>query len=406
MYSRISLDHAVSVLTDHVNSVNETIRIDTYDAPGYILAEDIVAPVSHPPFPRSALDGYAVRAGDIADASKEHPKELRVIDKIMAGHTSHAVVTRDTAVRIMTGAPVPEGADYIVRQENTDYGEDRVRIMETPGRKNNIDPAGEDFKAGTVLARSGERLDAALTGIAAAAGKAEVSVYRRPRVAIFSSGDELAEPGEALPEGKIYDSNLHMLYAYMKERGVEVVRRAFIADDPALMAEMIRNVADQVDVIFTTGGVSVGQKDIMHDTGRELGAERLFWGVDLKPGAPTLALLYKEKIILCLSGNPFGAYVNLLLLGSPVLARIARDESLALHSSRACAACDFHKPAGARRIVRAKYENGAFTIPDTGNTPGNLSTLKGCNCLVDIPADRSGVRAGEEMHIWLTGEKL
>ena len=209
---RIGLEEAVERLIGVSAPIEETRQLALEDGLGRVLAQEYRAAFPQPPFNRSPLDGYALRAKDTAGASKDRPAVLKVIDKIMAGRVSEKTVLPGTAVRLMTGAPVPEGADCVVGQEDTDYGETCVRVYRELRVHENMVDAGEDYQAGTVLMEKGERIDAVAAGILAGAGIGEVKVYRRLRVALFTTGDEVAAPGESCEAGKIYDSNRYLLW--------------------------------------------------------------------------------------------------------------------------------------------------------------------------------------------------
>lgn len=318
----IGLNKAQEMLLEKVDKIRETESISLWDAAGRVLAEDVFAGHDQPPFPRSPLDGYAVQSRDIEGASKESPVRLRVIDGVDAGHVSAKCVSRGTAIRIMTGAPIPEGADCVIGQEDTDYGEENVEIFEEVRAYENYCYAGEDYRAGARILSKDTVLGSAEAGILASLGREEVLVYRRPGVSVLTTGDELVLPGEALGPGKIYDSNLYTLVTRLMSLGMDVIQKGRSGDEPGEAAEWIREAAQVSDIIITTGGVSVGRKDIMHEVLKLLGCERIFWRIAVKPGMPTLCASYQGTLLVCLSGNPFGAAVNLELLVRPVLCKL------------------------------------------------------------------------------------
>lgn len=405
MMERLSLERAIEEIQKQVRPIEETMELTLEQAAGYVLAKDVVARISQPPFSRSPLDGYALRAEDTRGARKDTPVTLRVIDKIMAGAASHQRVERGTAVRLMTGAPIPAGADCVIRQEDTDYNEEKVQIFTALRSHDNVCDAGEDFEEGQVLLKKGDRMDSSVIGLAASAGVTTVTVYRRPRAAVFTSGDELMEPGEALKEGKIYNSALPFVRTRLKEWKVDVVESGRIPDIPNAMERAIDQAADQVDFILTTGGVSVGQKDIMHDVEKNLNAKHILWGVAIKPGAPTLVFQYKGTPVICLTGNPYGTFVNLELLAGPVISYLSRDVSILPKKAEAVADNDFRRRGGVRRIVKARFQNGAVTIPGEKQRSGILCGLEETNCLADIPAEKNGVCRGERVTVWLSDRR-
>lgn len=392
------IEEAVALLLQKVDRIEEAEWISLWDAVGRVLAADVCAGNDQPPFPRSPLDGYAVRSEDIRGASKVCPVSLTVLGEVDAGHVSAHDVRPGTAVRIMTGAPIPDGADCIVRQEDTDYGEDRVAIYAPVGAYENYCFAGEDYKAGTRLLEKGTQLGSVEIGVLASLGMCEVQVYRRPRAAVITTGDEIILPGERLEGGKIYDSNLYTLVTRLTSLGIEVTCKKRSKDDAALTAEMIREAAKEADLIVTTGGVSVGKKDIMHEVLPLLPSERIFWKIAIKPGMPTLCAQYEGKLLICLSGNPYGAAVNLELLVRPLLAKMTGRNDLKLKRVRAVLENGFPKKSKVTRYVRAYYVDGYVRTPDGSNASGILSTMCGCNCLIEIPAGTPKLEVGDE--IW------
>lgn len=393
----LTLEQAVKALLEKVEKIEETEKIDLWDVVGRVLAEEIYAEHDQPPFPRSPLDGYAVRSEDIKNASKETPVRLRVLDEVDAGHVSDCRVSPGTGIRIMTGAPIPEGADCVIRQEDTDYGEDIVEIYEAVSTYENYCFAGEDYKAGTKILEKDTQLGAVEAGVLASLGKQDVSVYRRPRAAVITTGDEIILPGEPLEGGKIYDSNLYTLVTRLTALGIEVTCKKRAEDDAAYTAALIREAEKDADIVITTGGVSVGKKDIMHEVLELLPAERIFWKIRIKPGMPTLCGLYHGKLLVCLSGNPYGAAVNLELLIRPLLAKMSGRQDLELKRVRVVSDSIFPKKSRVTRYVRAHYAEGRVRIPDGSNASGILSTMCGCNCLIEIPAGTPEIAKGDEL---------
>ena len=399
--SSLILKQAQELLLERVERIEETEEIALLDGVGRVLAKDVLAGHDQPPFPRSPLDGYAVRSEDIKQASRECPVRLTVTEETDAGHVSKGKVKEGTAVRIMTGAPIPEGADCIVRQEDTDYGEETVEIYEAVKAFENYCFAGEDYKAGTRIMKRNLRLGPVEIGILASLGSEKVRVYRKPRVAVLTTGDELVLPGRELEEGKIYDSNLYAAVTRLKALGAEVVRYGHTRDDTKETAEWLKETVGKTDLIITTGGVSVGPKDMMHQVLEYLGGERIFWKIAIKPGMPTLCGQYKGTLLICLSGNPFGAAVNLELLVRPVLSKLLGSRELDLKRIPAVSENGFPKGSRVSRYVRAYYEDGRVRIPKGSNASGVLSSMCGCNCLIEIPAGPEGLERGETVWVIL-----
>ena len=363
---------------------------------GRTLAADVAAPLDQPPFDRSPLDGYALRSADLTGANREHPAVLEVVDTVYAGDEARIPVGPGQAVRLMTGAMLPPGCDCVVPQEDTDRG-DPVSVFVSLKPFQNYVYQGEDYRKGTLLLEKGTRLDAAALGVLAGAGITEVEVYRRPRVGLLTTGDEVVSPGTPLPAGKIYGSNQMLLAARLAELGVET-ETAHQGDDPAAVAEAMRELLEICDVLLTTGGVSVGDKDIFHQALPLLGAERIFWRVNLKPGTPAMYSLYEGKPILSLSGNPFAAFTTFELLARPLLAALSGEEGP--RWGEGVLDTPFPKASPRRRFIRGRYENGHITLPE-GHSSGMLASLVGCNCLAELPAGSPPAEAGTRVRILL-----
>lgn len=261
--------------------------------------------------------------------------------------------------------------------------------------------AGEEYRSGDRLMAEGTELGAVEIGVLAGQGRSEVSVYRRVRVLLLSTGDEVVLPGEKRKPGQIYDSNLHMLRARMRQWGAEVIHAAVMPDDADAVAEVIRSRIREADLAVTTGGVSVGKKDIMHDVFRLLDAKRLFWRVKIKPGMPALAGSLQDRPLICLSGNPYGAAANLELLVRPVFVRMSRRRSLEMRRKKAVLKNGYGKKSPVTRYVRAVYEDGQVRIADGSNDSGILSTMCGCNCLAEITEGSLEMTEGEQVWVML-----
>ena len=391
--------------------INETEEVELNTAGGRILAQDMVAEFNNPPFDRSPVDGYACKAEDLAGASSEHPVKLKVMEEIDAGQYSERVVESGQAVRIMTGAAIPKGCDCCIFQEDTDYGEETVEIYREVKQWDNYCFAGEDFKKGTTLLKKGTHIGYVEAAVLAGMGAAKVPVYRRPKVVLLTTGDEVVEPGNPLPAGKIYNSNMTMLSARMVELGIEPFYMEAVKDNPQVMAEKIKEIAEQADMIITTGGVSVGKKDIMHESIRLIDAERIFWRVNMKPGMPTLFSVYENasggKVpVISLSGNPFGVAVTIELLIRPALEKMMQNPAIGLKEVTGVMADDFVKGIKGRRFIRAYWENGRFHLPNGLHSNGVLSSMAGCNCLIDTKTmedkESKSLKTGDKVSaVWL-----
>ena len=395
----IELEQAVEVLLAHTQPVSETEHVPLLDAMGRVAAEDVCAGFDNPPFDRSPLDGYTFAAASTRGASAENPATLRLIGEECAGDFFAGQVGAGECVRIMTGGAIPKGCDCVVRQEDVREEGDAIFVPFTSQPFENYCYAGEDIKKGNLLVRRGQRIHAAQIAVLASEGYAAVCVHRRVRIAVASTGDELMQPGESLRPGKIYNSNLYLLAGRLKELGAEVTVVGSVPDDVERAAEVIASYADRVDLFLTSGGVSVGKKDIMHGVVPALGAERLFWRVCMKPGAPAIAYTRGSMLGIALSGNPFAAYATFELMARPAIARLAGETDVLMPRRRAVLADAFPKPCYGRRFLRARMEaDGRVSLPDQHES-GSLFSAAGCDAFVDVPAGMPPLAAGAEVDV-------
>lgn len=399
MQTRITLEAALQEITSSVTPLGiETIPLER--AVGRTLAQDLTARHDQPPFPRSPLDGYALRSADTVGATPESPVSLTVVETVYAGHVPSVSLAPGQAVRIMTGAPLPQGCDCVLRQEDTDQGYPTVQIFKALSPCDNYVPAGNDFAAGTLLLPAGTVCNAAAIGIAASAGFPELPVRKLPVVGLMTTGDEVAPPqARPLPPGKIYGSNGHLLLARLQELGISTVQCCHAADDPAQVAQVLRQLLTMCDCVITTGGVSVGDKDIFHEALPLLGADRRFWRVQLKPGTPVMYSLYEGKPILSLSGNPFAALATFELLARPMLATLAGQPHWHWTTEEAILDTPFPKSSMGRRFVRAMLCNGHVQLPEM-HSSGALASAIGCNCLVEFPAGSPAMEPGQTVTVY------
>lgn len=404
-------DEALSLIEQYISAVSDTETVEAETAGGRILAEDLYSPLDQPPFPRSPLDGFALRSCDVRDACEAAPAVLEVRQIIYAGDWWKEPVGPGQAARIMTGAPIPEGADCVIRQEDTSWAEDgsraagcigyRVRIPHPVGQYENYCFQGEDMKAGMLLLPKGSRIGYVEQGILASAGYRNAVVYKKPRVALFVTGDELWNGSGPLPPGKIYDANMHLLAGRLRELGYAPATVKMLGDDPELVSEEIRRARKNSELIITCGGVSVGDKDIFHEVLPMLGAKLIFWRVRIKPGSPMMFAMYGQTPMIHLSGNPFAALATFELFVRPALYRMTGDPRLAFQYADAVMAEDFKK-GGCRRFLRARLEGGKVYLPAGGlHSSGMLHSMLGCNCLLDLPASREPVKAGQKVRVLL-----
>ncbi|MBS1695313.1 MAG: molybdopterin molybdotransferase MoeA [Actinobacteria bacterium] len=367
---------------------------------GLVLAADVVAPLSLPGFDNSAMDGYAVMADDVADASPEHPVSLPVVEDIPAGRTDILTLTPGTAHRIMTGAPVPSGATAIIPVEATDGAIDTVTINAAAARPGqHIRRAGEDVTEGATVLRAGQVVTPAAMGLAAALGLCELTVLPRLRVLVMSTGTELVAPGTALRPGQIYESNAVMLAAEVRDAGATVVAAPTSGDDVEVFRDTLARHTGHADLIITTGGVSAGAYEVVKDS---LSAEVQFVKVAMQPGMPQGAgRVSTGTPIITLPGNPVSALVSF-----EVFVRAPLRTAMGLpHPGRprvtATLTDDLTSPAGRRQFRRGVYDADAGTVTSYGPPASHhLRWLASANCLLEIPEDVDQLTAGATVRVW------
>lgn len=396
----ITLEEAQNLVVRYAPVLNEEY-VPLAESVGRRLTSDIRSAFPQPPFDRSPLDGYAVVAADVASATPDTPVKLQVVDKLWAGMPARVGVKRGQAVRLMTGCMIPSGADAVIRQEDTDMGVEIVQIFRPVASGKNICYRGEEYGTDALLLRRENRVDAASVAVAAGAGFTQLRVRRRARAVILTTGDEVRQPGTVLPAGKIYDSNTAYLSARLHQLGVETVAALTQEDDLTALSAALRRYAGEVDLILTTGGVSVGEKDLLEQAVKAAGAEVIFHGIDIKPGMPTLFAVLGNARLLGLSGNPFSAVVPFELLLRPMLAEMTGDPEPLLRADTAIAAQGFDKASPSRRFLRAFCKQGRV-YPPAAQSNGQMRSMIGCNCLIDVPAGSGAIRPGDPVRIlWL-----
>ncbi len=402
MKTKISLEEAQTMLKSCFKPTG-TERVSIFNAHQRVLAQDILAPIDQPPFDRSPVDGYAMKASDSTEAGKEHPVKLQLIEEVCAGQFPEKEVAEKTACRIMTGAPIPRGADCVIRQEETSENNGYVEIHMQLLAGENYCYQGEDIKKGEHILKKDDILNYAGIGILASMGITEVLVYKIPKVAVLSTGDELTPIDEKLQPGKIYNSNLFTIGMRLKEFGMEPVIVGNVADHIEESCLIIKEELAKADILITIGGVSVGKKDLVKEIMKEVGADILFWKVNMKPGTPVLASSWKGKPILSLSGNPAAASISLELLVRDFLAYYAHRHDLELEKSEAILENSFAKESKRRRILRGrvvKRGKDEFIELVDKHSPGVLSSLYRCNCLVDVPAGTPALDKGQSVTVY------
>jgi molybdopterin molybdotransferase len=385
-------------------------RVSLLDSLGRVLATSIAAPLTLPPWDNAAMDGYAVRAEDVTTATRESPVLLQVLETIAAGQFPTVSVARGTATQIMTGAPLPQGADTVIRVEDTDGGVERVAIADARDARRNVRPRGEDFRKGDALFSPGEVIGPAQIGILASIGASVVDVHRRPRVAIVGSGDELVDLdrfSEAATGRRTVSSNNYSIHAAVRAAGADPLNLGVAADTPAALQELLGRSAGS-DLLVTTAGVSVGEFDYTRQVLAALGADMKFWRVRMRPGAPLGFGLLGGMPWIGLPGNPVSALVTFELFVRPVIRRMLghtrvfrRPIPVVLEEPVRIAAPLTHF---LRAVVRLG-EDGVARARLTGPQGSAIMTsMSLANALLVVPEDRSGADAGEVLHALLLSD--
>ena len=350
-----------------------------------ILADSVTAPISLPAFDNSAMDGYALRAADVSTASATHPALLKCVGAIPAGSVFVGSVQPGTCVRIFTGSPLPAGADAVVMQEDTQAASETVEVLDAVKPWENVRLAGQDLKKGEVAVHAGERVNSCRTALLGALGVAQVHVSRRPIIGILSTGNELIEPGAALNAGQIYESNRVALAQLVTAAGGVARPLPLVRDEPAATAAALSGALSECDAVLTTGGVSVGEHDLVKASFESLGGSLDFWKVNLKPGKPFVFGQLHEKFLFGLPGNPVSAFVTFLLLVRPALLKMQGASKVQLPSHPAILGEDFHNRGDRRHFMRVAVDE-AGVARNTGLQASHaLSSLASANALLDVP---------------------
>ena len=385
-----------AILRDVAPLDAETVSLR--DALGRVLAEDVRSPLALPPWDNSSMDGYAVIADDVRSASVESPVALRVVETVAAGGATTRVLARGEAIRIMTGAPVPGGADSVIRVEDTDAGASTVRVKSARDALRNIRPKGEDMAKGARAASAGEELHPGHIGLLASVGRAEVQVVRRARVAVLASGDELVDVDrfdEVLAGERIVTSNSYSLEAAVRQAGAEPVSLGTVGDDPAAIRERLKDC--ECDLLLTTGGVSVGEFDFTRSVLAELGATQRFWRVKIRPGAPVGFGLLRGTPWLGLPGNPVSTLVTFELFARPAIRKMQGHARLFRRPVTVRLAESVTLSAALTHFLRAvvSEENGTLVARLTGpQGSGLLSSMARANALLVLPPEPARIEAG------------
>ncbi|MEM7434087.1 MAG: gephyrin-like molybdotransferase Glp [Myxococcota bacterium] len=377
-------------------------------AAGRHVAQDVMASFDSPPFDNSAMDGYAVRSGEVTGASVDTPVTLRVRGESRAGGEIPDALEAGTACRIFTGATMPAGADAVVIQEDTSRDGDDVRIIEASFEGRHVRAQGSDVRRGAILVRAGGKLEAGEIGLLASQNVGTVEVFRQPRVALLSTGDELEALGGSLGPGKIINSNLYVLAEMVRSVGAVPVPMPSARDDVASIEASLRE-ALTADVVITMGGVSVGEYDFVHEAFKRVGIEPEFWKVRIKPGKPLTFAQHQGTPVIGLPGNPISAMVTFEVLVTPCLRRMLGDPEPHPQPIQARLTHAYAKRPGRVEIARAvaRRQGGEVTVTLKHlQGSGSLPSFVGVNALVILPSDRGDFGPNDMVETLLWGRGL
>lgn len=385
----MEIEQCVDLLCAAVSPQKRTTKVHITKCYGMITAQDIFSRMMVPPFAKSAMDGYAVKAGELEDICDNQPKTFRVIGEMLAGDDKEISYQPGCAVRIMTGARVPDGFDAVVRQEDTNYGEDEVIIYKAVPPYQNYCKVGEDIRQGDLILAKDTRITSVHIGLLASLGLEWITVYEPAKIAIISTGTEVVDVGKQLLPGKIYNSIAYQLQAQMSAQGLEVVSMVTCADEEDLLENELNKALSIADFVITTGAVSVGKKDIIPSVIQHMGAKVLFRGANIQPGTPTMASTLDGRVMLHLSGNPYAALANFDIYFWSAMEKMMHHPGFGVQKALCKLDSPYSKVNKMRRLVRAYAKEGVVTIPSDVHASSVISNLTGCNCYIDLEAGRS-----------------
>ncbi len=405
----LSFDEAKQLLKQKVFAQPVGVEeVSISEANDRVLAKNIVAPLNIPPFSRSTVDGYAVKAVDTFGASEDKPVSLRFCGHVAIGEPPKVVVEKGLAAEIVTGAPLPDGADSVVMVEQTNRRENKVLVHRPVSIGENMMAAGSDIRKNETVLKKGRVLGSREIGVLAAIGLTEVDVYRRPKVAVLSTGAEVVEPGKALPPGKIYDINAHTLSAAVLEAGGEPINLGIIPDKKDKLEKALEKALDSADAVITSGGVSVGPKDFTPQVVDTLGKPGvIISGVAVKPGKPLTIAVVDGKPVFSLPGNPTSSLFMFNVFVRPILVKIAGRTEETLPKVKAVAAQKMFPARGRQTFVMVNltYDKAGKLLvsPVPTGLSGAITTLAKADGFVEISEKQQFIDVGTEIDVYLFG---
>ena len=403
----MTFDEAQKAIQDHFRPVflgeEEVVLLEAYNR---VLNEDIVSTLDIPPFNRSTVDGYAVKAEDTYGADENQPAILKVSGAVNIGERPKVVLAKGEAVEIVTGAPIPEGADAAVMVEDTERESDELRAFNPVTANENVMKKGSDLKKGVAVLKKGQVLGSPEIGVLAALGLTKVKVLKIPIVAVLSTGGEVTEPGKELPAGKIYDINAYSLSTAVIESGAKPVYFGVVPDDKAALSKALQTALASADMVITSGGVSVGPRDYTPQIVDSLGKPGLVvYGIAVKPGKPTTVGFIGDKPIFSLPGDPTSALLIFYLLARPLIQRLAGRPVAGMKIIRAFAGSRMFSAKGRRTFVMVTLEFDKecrlFAEPVETGAAGAITTLAKADGFVEIPENEQFVDVNQEVAVML-----
>jgi molybdenum cofactor synthesis domain-containing protein len=407
----LSLDKAKQILKQNFSP--EPVgaeRVSLLEAHDRVLAEDIMAPIDVPPFDRSTVDGYAVRAVDTFGADEDRPVALKFCGQVSVGESPSIVVEKGMAAEIATGAPLPKDADAVVMVEYTNRRNDNVFIHRPVSKGENMMEAGSDIRKGEKILKKYQRLSSREIGVLVALGLTEVVVHKRPRVAILSTGAEVVEPGKPLPSGKIYDINTHTFSAAVSECGGEPINLGIIPDDRTRLKAAVKRALDSADVVITSGGVSVGPKDLIPKIVNTLGEPGvIISGIAVKPGKPTTIAIVDGKPVFSLPGHPTSSLLMFHMIVRPIICKMVGRTEETPFILKAVAATKMFPARGRRTFVMVNLTYDKTGKPLASPVPiglsGAITTLARADGFVEISEKQQFVNTGDAVTVHLFQSK-
>jgi len=395
----LRVDEALSIIRSRLTPVDGVESVELSAADGRILATDLIAPINIPSFTNSAVDGYAVRGEDVP---VNDARAFKVQDRIAAGARAHEAIRPGHAARIFTGAPMPAGADTVYMQEDVELAADGTVVLPSGlARGANVRLAGEDIRQGSVALPQGQRLRPQDIALAAALGLTELAVRARPRVTVFSTGDEVVAPGEKHTEAQLFDSNRAMLGAMLRRLGCDVRDLGILRDDRATLAAALKQAARDCDLILTTGGVSIGEEDHVR-AAIEIVGSLVLWRMAIKPGRSVAMGVIGGTPLIGLPGNPVAGFVTFTHVARPAILALAGASPATSVPLRVRAAFDYRKKAERREYIRVMLTRGNDGLVDAVKFPREgaalLSSLVQTDGLVELEEDVTGVKPGDMLN--------